>query len=422
MKTTRLIITILTLLLISACNIPKETEYQSYFINQPESKSERPDSSKTKTIEIWTPEDIVTNTLRYFSYQHDEIEFEVTVVDRVSLVDTYYEALLSNTEPDLMIVSAQDIGAFSGLDTFETLNHQPYYDNHFFSSRPKALLDNYLNDQDEMYGFPIHTHPYVTMYRADILDEYGFPTDPAELGDYLADIDHWLEIVTRLADDDLYAYESLQVLLEWGLNSSYPFDQNYQYIYQEEPFSDLLEGLAVIEEMELDVYQSVWQESGYNHLKDDRLVMFQAPSYMVDTLYDWFPEQAGKWRITKPPFEMNGIAKNTSLIAMIPENASNKNVVWDLVKALANDLFYGLSTVQEHPLLDQADLNQFYLSLLGEPSTGKPSMLDKTAEVLWENNVYRVNQGYQVSEAFFQQTHNQVIEQVRNNRRVLSEN
>ncbi|HHU20799.1 MAG TPA: hypothetical protein GXZ58_11420 [Bacilli bacterium] len=49
-------------------------------------------------------------------------------------------------------------------------------------------------------------------------------------------------------------------------------------------------------------------------------------------------------------------------------------------------------------------------------------MLDKTAEVLWGNNVYRVNQGYQLNETFFQQTHNQVIEQVRNNRRVLREN
>ncbi|NMA90810.1 MAG: hypothetical protein GX972_05725, partial [Amphibacillus sp.] len=84
-------------------------------------------------------------------------------------------------------------------------------------------------------------------------------------------------------------------------------------------------------------------------------------------------------------------------------------------------IIFGYSTVQDHPLLDQADLNQFYLSLLGEPSTGKPSMLDKTAEVLWGNNVYRVNQGYQLNETFFQQTHNQVIEQVRNNRRVLRE-
>src|SRR5699024_2495603 len=99
-----------------------------------------------------------------------------------------------------------------------------------------------LNDQDEMYGFPIHTHPYVTLYRVDILEEYGFPTDPEKLGDYLADLDNWLEIVTRLDDDGLYAYESLQVMLEWGLNSSYPFDQDYQYIYQEEPFANLLEG------------------------------------------------------------------------------------------------------------------------------------------------------------------------------------
>ena len=79
---------------------------------------------------------------------------------------------------------------------------------------------------------------------------------------------------------------------------------------------------------------------------------------------------------------------------------------------------HALST--NHPLLDQDNLGEFYLEVLNQ-LIGKPSMLDKTAQLLWENSVYRVNQAYPLNETFSNK-HITVIEQVRNNRRVLSNN
>lgn len=422
MNRARIILILSLFLLLAGCNLPEKTAYQSYFTNRADQNTDITESTETPIIEIWTPEDIVSSTLRYFSHQYDEFEFEVTIVDQVDLVDTYYEALLTNTEPDLMIISARDIGAFSGLDMFETLNQEPYYNHQFFKERPDSILEMYLNDEGQMYGFPIHFFPMVTLYRADIFEEYGFPTDPERLGDYINDPENWLKIITTLQEDGLSGYESTQTILEWGLNAVYPFDGNYQYTYQNEPFSALIDVLIELDQLDYDIDRSIWREPGYQALKNDQLVMFQGASYLNDVVYDWFPEQAGKWRITNLPFGMNGIDKGTNLVATIPKNASNKNVVWNLVRALSDDLLNMHAMSHSHPLYDQDNLSDFYLSLLGEPSIGKPSMLDKTAELLWENNVYRVNQGYRLNDSFFQQTHNQVIEQVRNNRRVLIDN
>lgn len=422
MKTTRLITFLLLCILLTACNLPETREYESYFSNPTTPKSEAIDSPETTLIEIWTPEDVVSNTLRYFNHQYADYEFKVTVVDRVSLVDTYYEALLTNSEPDLMIIPTQDIGAFSGLDMFDTLNQEPYYNHTFFNQRPRGILNQYMTDAGEMYAFPIHFFPLVTFYRVDILEQYGFPTDPEELGEYIEGVDNWLEIVTTLHEDGLSGYESTQTILEWGLNSTYPFDENYGYVYQEEPFSNLTDALIELDRLDYDLDRAIWREPGYQALKNDQLVMFQGASYLDDHVYEWFPEQAGKWRVTNLPFGMNGIDKGSGLVAIIPKNATNKNVVWNLVRALSDDLLNLHALMNQHPLFDQDNLGDFFLSLLAEPSIGKPSMLDKTAELLWENNVYRVNQGYQLNESFFQETHNQVIEQVRNNRRVLSDN
>src|SRR5690554_3500237 len=130
MRTVKFMVSLILILILVACQLPEEKEYQSYFSESPSLVSEN-EINNNKLIEIWTPEDIVSNTLRYFSHQYEEYEFKVTVVDRLDLVDTYYEALLTNNEPDLMIISAQDVGAFSGLDMFETLNVEPYYNHQF---------------------------------------------------------------------------------------------------------------------------------------------------------------------------------------------------------------------------------------------------------------------------------------------------
>lgn len=421
MRTVKFMISLILILILVACQLPEEKEYQSYFSESPSLVSEN-EINNNKLIEIWTPEDIVSNTLRYFSHQYEEYEFEVTVVDRLDLVDTYYEALLTNNEPDLMIISAQDVGAFSGLDMFETLNVEPYYNHQFFSQRPTNELEKYINDDGEMYGFPIHFFPYVTLYRADILGEYGFPTDPDELAAYISDVDNWLNMVTTLYEDGLYAYESTQTILEWALDTTYPFDGDYQYLYQAEPFSNLIDVLIELDRLDYDLDLSIWRTPGHQALKNDRLVMIQGASFMDDIIHDWFPEQEGKWRVTTLPFGMSGIDKETGLVATIPKNANNKSIVWNLVRALSDDLLniHALST--NHPLFDQDNLGEFYLEVLNQPAIGKPSMLDKAAQLLWENSVYRVNQGYPLNETFFQQTHNQVIEQVRNNRRVLSNN
>jgi len=420
MSKIRLIMLLAISLFLVSCQQMEREPYQSFFAEQ---RAKEPDSYQTagKAIEIWTPEDVVTATIEQFKHDYEEVDFNVVVFDNIDLVDQYYQALLTNDPPDIMIISAADAGAFSGIEGLETLNEPPYYDEVIFNQRPETVLNQYVNESGEMYGFPVHLFPYVTFYRHDILAEFGFPSDPEDLAEYMSGVDQYFDLISSLYDEGLYAFQSTQSMLEWGLNSSYPFDENHQYLYQEPPFSDLLETIIKIDEQEWDVFQSIWEDSGYGSLKENRLVMFQAPSYVANIIYNWFPEQGGNWRMTSLPLEMSGLDKGAGLIAMIPSQSQEKRIAWDLIQLIADNLYNIHVHPNSHPMFDQTNINQFYLSEFDKPSLGRPSMLDQTAKLLWDNSIYQINQGAKVDQIYFEQTHNQLLDQIRNNQRVLTD-
>src|SRR5690625_4903530 len=155
MKKNYLLAVAVLLPLLISCQLLEKESYQSFFHEDQEPVLKTPRSMEA-SLEIWTPEDIVSDTLHRFKNRYQNVEFKVEVYDRLDLVDRYYQAILLGEQPDIMIIPANDIGAFSGIDGFEILNQEPYFDQGFFNRRPESLLDNYLNDQGEMYGFPVH--------------------------------------------------------------------------------------------------------------------------------------------------------------------------------------------------------------------------------------------------------------------------
>src|SRR5690625_1099302 len=109
MRKIRLIMMLAITVFLVSCQQMEREPYQSFFAEQ---RAKEPDSSLTteKAIEIWTPEDVVTATIEQFKHDYEEVDFNVVVFDNIDLVDQYYQALLTNDPPDIMIISAADAG------------------------------------------------------------------------------------------------------------------------------------------------------------------------------------------------------------------------------------------------------------------------------------------------------------------------
>ena len=71
----------------------------------------------------------------------------------------------------------------------------------------------------------------------------------------------------------------------------------------------------------------IWSKVGEEAIRDDKLVMiFSMGSWGTGTIQNIAPEQAGKWRIAKPPLGLTSWYSDTKLA--IDSQSSNKQWAW----------------------------------------------------------------------------------------------
>lgn len=414
MKMRMLYLTLLIMLgLLSGCH----HDFEAYVA--PEEKQTEAVAFSEDELVIWTTEDILTENLAFFFKRHPTIRFKIKEINRIEVIDRYYNALTLEEVPDLLLLPDEYVGLLSELDQFEDLSRPPYFDAAFYSSYPDALFDRYTNMNGEMYAFPVHFFPFVTYYRHDIFEAMGFPSQPEAMSDYISDAKRYLAMVTQMNEAGYDVYQSNQTLIQDGLRVSYPFDASYQYIYDDAPFQQLLNTVASLEEREINPNHSIWNAYGQEKLKQSELVMFQMPSYGVNHLKTWVPEQTGLWRMAKMPFGLSGIDREQSMMALIPKRANHQTLSFDLVRALTRSLNYEIFSIGNVDMLDQSHLDDFYYEVLSESAQGKPSMLDLYARRHWFNTMFDVNKGLVITPLLFQKTHDRLLEEIRLDQRLL---
>ncbi|SDC36633.1 carbohydrate ABC transporter substrate-binding protein, CUT1 family [Pelagirhabdus alkalitolerans] len=401
--------------LLTACASPEVESYQSEWteaIDDSEIQSET-------VITIWTPDDVVNQSIDRFKERYPAHEFVVTEIEEHELVEHYHEAILTDQAPDLFIIPEAKAGEFAGIDGLFDLNEEPFFNQAFLDRRPDELIDRYINDDGEMYASPIHFFPYVSYYRADLFEEAGLPSEPEDVANLIQSEEGWIKLVETMREEGRYVFESTQSLLDSALSITNAFDETYQYVYNTDPFQKLLNRLMWIQAEGMNPNVSVWNENGQQALSDDKLVMFQLPTYGHDHLARWVPEQEGKWRITDFPLGIQGFDRDTALIGAIPEASRNKTIASEMLQLIADDLFSMHTHQYTHPFLDQDGINRLSQRLLDSDMNGKPTILDSIARLHWENTIYRITSGHTMDETMVQGVHNQLLDTVRNHQRIL---
>ncbi|MCZ0703763.1 multiple sugar transport system substrate-binding protein [Natronobacillus azotifigens] len=387
--------------------------------------SERDYSSpkaEQEELVIWTHDNFLDGSIENFQQYYPDVHFEVKIIDQVNVVEKYHESMIDGQTPDLFIIPDELLGSFSGIDGLEDLSNPLYYDQQFFGKRPSGLLENYYNAFGEMYAFPVLFFPYVTYYRSDILEQHGFPDDPEQLKDYLADLEQFIAMADILNENNHYVVDSPNMLIQTALRSSNFFTAEHEYLGQKGGFSDMIQAAIVLSERELAPLDlSIWTGEGLTALKEDQIVMFQMGSYGQDRLKDWVPEQSGKWRITSLPFDLAGIDATASSSVAIASTSENKQLAWTFVRHFANNMLEMHTDLEDDPFYDQENLAEFHWTIMEEEKLGIPSMLDHEVRIVWTEALYEFSNGEPVGQSRVNKVHRNVKSRIRYDQRGLQQ-
>ncbi|WP_416150601.1 ABC transporter substrate-binding protein [Salipaludibacillus sp. HK11] len=260
-----------------------------------------------------------------------DITLNVTTFTHDTYVNEYLKALVDNDVPDVMIFENNQFATFTAVDGLENLAGEPYTLNEYYNDFSRTLWDMGLSiDNEELIGLAYDSYPYVTYYRADIMEEYGFPSDPDELGTFMEDADNWLNMAGKLKEDHKWIVGWDVEILNIFDTTRGIFNQDLEFNRKDQLSQEAIRILQAVHERGLDSKMNIWDEQGLQALKNDEIVMLQLGSWGSGLLYDMVPEQAGKWRVTRLPFNQYGLG-HTSIIS-IPSASEKKEAAADFLE------------------------------------------------------------------------------------------
>ncbi|MRH41702.1 extracellular solute-binding protein [Aquibacillus halophilus] len=392
------------------------SKYQAYE-NQEVTSNENTDHLKLWTHEISYD---IENTIRIFNQAYPNIKVEVTVINRDEVVDKYRESLIEKDTPDLFVISDENLGSFSGINRLENLKEKS--DDPFFLELFKSgLIQNYSSvHEDYVYALPFEVYPYVTFYRADILEKEGFPSEPTELAEYMKNEENFMRMATELETEDHYIMEYSHSLITHFNRSINYHDQQLNYLGADSSSQKVFEVSEFIGENELFLNNTIWSPEGKQALKDDRLVMFFLPSYGQDRLKEWLPEQYGKWRATNLPFGKVGMDKEVGKSLAISSYSDNKELAWKFVEFAAKNNSQRYNPTNGDYYFGGQDLNSLYKDIISTDLPGQPTPIDKSAYEVWELYLYKLNSSnHSISKSDVLKIESNINERVRLDKRVL---
>ena len=202
-----------------------------------------PDSSSpapTRTFRIWGETDAFA--LEKFIKSHPELDVSYEKEVAAEWKKDWTTALAAGDGPDVFVYPAEQAGWSATLDIFEDLS-QPAYQLEALQPllSDAEWVETLSFDRTKRVHIPVYTYPAMLFYRADILEQNGYPSDPDELATYLENKSNWLNMAR-----DLYAKD--HVVMEWkespwnvGGLARVPFDQNLEWRMLQAPIPDAVQ-------------------------------------------------------------------------------------------------------------------------------------------------------------------------------------
>lgn len=351
----------------------------------------------TKEIEIWSHFSI-KERIDSFNKAYPDIKVTEKIINYNDYVEEYLNALVSGDVPDVMIIDSSDFGNFNTVHGLENLDNERYNWNEYKNDFDKELIEvgKSLLD-DSQLGIAYATAPYVTYYREDIMREYGFPSEPEELAKFMENEENYIAMAEELKKDDIYINQWPSDIIEVFYSASPYFDKDLNYLRDTEELERAINISNKMRSKNLISYKGIWKDEGLKNIKEGKQAMLFLGSWGGDQISQWVPEQEGKWRVTRLPFNIYGW--NNSTILTIPKESKNKDSAWKFIEFLSfKDDYDGwgasvpgylplrknpTAMSKENPFFNNQKDKAFYEEVIEKTEEYQPTPLDKKTMDIW---------------------------------------
>lgn len=306
---------------------PKEiTDKIDSDVNVQQKEPEENKGNVELTLWSWFSQDGI---IKQFEAENKGITVKEKIFSFDECSEEYIKALSSGEGPDIFIFDSAFFGVYTVNNVLQDLYEEPFnagkYKDDFLGFESGLSVD-----KKQLLSLSINTAPYVTMYRADIMKENGFPYEPDEFGKFIENPDNLIKIAKKLKESGKYIFSYPTDLPDVVGNYLGHFDDDFNYLRQGNLFEKSLDIMLQSRANGWFAEENFWGEGGKAALKEDRLVMCFYGSYIMGTLESYVPEQKGKWRITTPPFGLASWASDARAAINIQSN--HKEEAWKLIE------------------------------------------------------------------------------------------
>ncbi|RXE58888.1 ABC transporter substrate-binding protein [Acetivibrio mesophilus] len=287
------------------------------------------------TIEFWTYSDGWRAPISHFESIHPKIKINHVKIDFDSIAGEYQKALAAGEGPDILFFDSAYYSQFTTGEYLEDLLKEPYYAGRYEKDFPKDMWEsNKSIDGKRLLAMTFLTSPVVTYYRSDVMQENGFPSEPEEFGKFIEESENLLGISKKLKSKGQYIFQMPTDIISLSGSYSGIFDEKLKFVRDSDLFVKALDMAREIKRLDLAIGVNIVEEAGKEAVRNEELVMVLGiGSWGTNTIKNYAPEQAGKWRVTVPPLGLKAWYSDTKLA--INAQSNNKKWAWLFVEYVA---------------------------------------------------------------------------------------
>lgn len=288
----------------------------------------------TEEVEIifWTYNSGWARIIKHFESIHPKIQIKLEKFDFEEISTEYKKAVLSGNRPDILLLDSAYYNDYTTGEYFEDLLKEPYLAGKYEKDFPKDMWEcNKSLDGKSLISMTFLASPIVTYYRADVMEENGFPSKPDEFGHFIENPENLIEVAKKLKTKGQYIFQTPSDLINLLGSTTGVFDKDLNFVRGSSTYVDFMDLSKQIYKSGYVLGTDLWSKAGEEAIRDDKLVMiFSMGSWGTGTLQSIAPEQAGKWRVAKPPLGLTSWYSDTKLA--IDSQSNNKKWAWLFVE------------------------------------------------------------------------------------------
>lgn len=320
--------------------------------------------------------------------------------------------------PDVAFIEQSYISKFNATDALTDLLQPPFDAKRYAGDFSDNIWAKFHSlDGKKLIAIPIDAPPGNMYYRADIMEENGFPSDPDELATYMEDPDNLMNMAQTLKAQGKYILEYDTEILDM-LSDSRFFDKQLNYTHTGDKY---IQGLDLSKKVkQLGLAANFQGDAWTKALNNGKLAMIWSASWYLNYIKNDSKDNAGRWRATRQPLNTYSVGGGSALA--IPSQSKNKELAWtfieyallslegqkELIKynslpAFKPALQLPEITDTEEPFLGGQKAIALFASLVDKMPPDYPSSLEEPVWKVWGPGIDKAMKTNQDSRAALQQ-------------------